>query len=155
MIKLLSALVVLAACPLAALAQVDPAKVLSPYIDQFTYAAGVVDVQNIDIGELLERVGKLGAPKDELAGIKQMADKTRDALMRAGGHHVCFTLNMDTRLEDGPLLVVPVARNGNIEGVADALSKLRGLKVRIKGDTVLAGSANALERALERRPGAV
>jgi hypothetical protein len=149
--KLLSVVIVLVLCG-AVSAQdgaPDPSKVLAPYVDEFTYAVGVVDLQNIGLDAIMERFARVGMQKDEVAKTKRMAGEMRDEMVRAGGRHVCFALNLDDGTPDNALLVVSVGKAGKAQAVADVLGKL-GLVTKIKGDAVLAGKANILEQALAR-----
>jgi hypothetical protein len=154
---LLSALAVVLAISLAAHAQdaaPNPAKVLAPYVDETTYLVGMVDLQNVDLDGLLDRLAKVGMPKDQVAKMKGVAVQTRDDLVRAGGRHICFILNLDERFEFEPLLVIPVGPGGKAQGVAEAIERF-GLKVKIKGETVLAGKPRTVEAALDHKPVAV
>src|SRR5881398_2095197 len=99
----------IAGIPLIASAQgtgADPAKVLAPYVDELTYAVGVLDVQNIDIDGFILRLAKAGASMDDVAAIKAAAMKAESALRAAGVNHVFFALNLADPLADGPLLVI-------------------------------------------------
>jgi hypothetical protein len=133
--------------------QPDPSKVLAPYVDEYTYVVGIVDLQNVGVEALLDRLATVGMPKAEVAKIKQFALATRQDLLNAGGRHVCFTMNLDDRFDDGPLLVVPAAK-GKAQAVADVLGKV-GVEAKVKGDVVLAGKAKTIERAMERKASAV
>jgi hypothetical protein len=151
----LIASLLIAAVPLAASAQdgqPDPSKLLAPYVDEFTYIVGIVDLQNVGLEALLDRFATVGAPKEEVARMKKIALGTRQEMLSAGGRYVCFALNLDDRLE-GPLLVVHTGKD-KAQAVADVLGKI-GIDAKIKGDTVLAGKPPTIERALERRPSAV
>jgi hypothetical protein len=154
---ILSVLVILACVPCSVFGQdrsVDPTKVLAPYVNESTYLIGVVDLQNVGIEAILERFTKVGMTREQVAQLKQVAVQTRDNLVRAGGRFVCFTASLDDMQAIEPLLVIPISQGGKAQAVADLLDKL-GIKVQIKGDTVLAGKPNIVERALARKPAAV
>jgi hypothetical protein len=123
-------------------------------VDEFTYAAGIVDVQNIDLDGMLERLARIGTPRDEVNQWKQLAASLRTALVRSGAHYVGFAFNLADSLDDGPLLVIPTGKDGNANDVANQL-KQDGMQTKVKDNTVLAGAGRTLERALERKAGAV
>jgi hypothetical protein len=153
--KLLPALLVLVTPPLAALAQEaapSPAKVLAPYMDELTFAVGVVDVQNIDLDAMLTRLQRFGAPKDEIEAMKPVVGPARGALVKAGGRYVCFTFNLADHLGDGPLIAIPIAKGGDAAAVAGLIEKMPGVQVHVKDAAVLVASKPTLERALKRTP---
>lgn len=155
--RTLSLCLLVLAMPLAARAQdgpVDPVKVLAPYVDENTYVIGVVDLQNVGLEALLDRLATVGTPKDEVAKMKRIALETRQELVGAGGRYVCFTLNLDDRFDDGPLLVIPAGGGGKAQQIADALGKF-GIQAKVNGNTVLAGKAKILAAAMERKAAAV
>ncbi len=132
-------------------ADFDPTPVLAPYVNELTYAAGVVDAANIDFSSMATRLARAGVPKDEVAEMKEVVPAARDLLLKAGGRHVFFTFNLEDPLADGPLLVIPVAENGNPQAIAAVLAPLPGLSVKVQGRKVLAGRPATLERALKRK----
>src|SRR5260370_29999742 len=143
--------------PLAATAQdgpVDPVKVLAPYVDENTYVIGVVDLQNVGLEAMLDRFVTVGAPKEMVARMKRIALETRQEFVGAGGRYICFTLNLDDRFDDGPLLVIPAGKDTKAQKIADGLEKI-GIEVKVKGDIVLAGKAKIVAAAVERKAAAV
>jgi hypothetical protein len=137
-------------------AAINPMKALAPYVDEFTFAAGVLDVQNVDLDAMLARLARVGAPRDDIAQFKQHAAPARAALLAAGGRHVCFAFNLADGIGAGPLLVIPTGKGGKSREVADLFTKLGGLEARIQGgDTVLAGRAATVQRATTRTASAM
>src|SRR4051794_3873076 len=88
-------------------AQPEP---LTPYIDEYTFLAGMVDVDNLDLDALLTRWRKFDLPKKTLAETQQLVGKLRAACLQAGVRRIYFTWNLTDALDAGPLWIVPGAK---------------------------------------------
>ena len=141
-----------------ACAQPNPATILAPYIDEYTFLAGVIDVENLDTETLSTRLAKWDLSKHTLEEVRQVSGKPRADLLKAGGQRLYFAWNLADNLADGPLWIVPIAQEGDAETAAIALKqaavlfgKLPEFSTQVGEKVVLAGRKGVLARQKTRK----
>ena len=99
---------------------------LSPYFDEQTIAVGVGDVQRLDVDALEKQVhGMVGAMKLDKVDAESLTKNVRQAagmvrtwkeqFLKAGGRQVYAVLSMDDLPGGIPLLIVPHAKEADVE----------------------------------------
>lgn len=144
--RLIPALV-LSLVPWAALAaqdgRPDPAKVLAPFVDEFTVAVGVVDVQAFRPDAILKRLEPLDVPAKDAAAFARETERVRATLLQAGARHVYFLFGLGSLLND-PVIVIPTEKK--TDTVAALFKQAPNYQTRVIGSTLLAGPEAALSR---------
>ena len=126
--NIMTLVLVVAWCSAALAQQQQPAfpQNLGPYFDEQAIAVGVGDVQRLDIDALEKQVhGMVGAMKLDKVDAESLAKKVGEAagmvrtwkerFLKAGGRQVYAVLSMDDLPGGIPLLIVPHAKEANVE----------------------------------------
>jgi hypothetical protein len=158
------AFVAMAAATLTAQDRFDPAaaaKAVAPYLDEQTIAVAEADLRRIDFDAGRNFIAELmGAGPNEQAQLQQPAKAIAEwagRLQQAGGGELFVAISLADFPNAPPLLVAPVAPQGNPDQVAELLQQFVRTphwKVQKARGAVLAGSPAALERIASQPPAA-
>lgn len=145
----------LIAAPSVRAQDADPLKHLAPYLGRDAVIAGSVDVRNIDVAALLERLRKAGVSKAEADAAQAQFQKLKDRLVEAGVTRVYFT-NIGNIAQAQMLFVAPTDTPAPAKDAFQViLSNSPALQARVIDKTVLVAAVktfDALPYPLENVP---
>ena len=124
-------------------AQNEAIRVVEKHLDESTFLVARVDIANINVAVLAERLAKVSA---EMANAKEEMASLHRALIDAGVKTIHFTARgMPDR--DNMVGIVPLSQTANVDKIEAILKSDATVKTRRDGDQLLFGSAKALAAA--------
>jgi hypothetical protein len=129
------------------------AKTVGPFLDEQTFAVGVIDLSQVDVAAFQKFAIDLLKPneddrKDFEAAMAEVG-KVQAALAKAGARHAIIVTSLEDIPGQPPLIVIPLADGADSKAIASALKDKLPMEVgELHGSIVVAG-AETMKRLRE------